>query len=44
MIRECISLHDDVLVGMGSVVVKDVDKESVVMGNPAKNREKICVE
>lgn len=35
-----ISIGEDALVGAGSIVKKDVDKETVVAGNPAK---KICM-
>lgn len=35
-IRQGLSLGENVVVGMGSVVVKDVPNEVVVMGNPAR--------
>jgi acetyltransferase-like isoleucine patch superfamily enzyme len=35
IIREGCIIHDYVTVGMGSVVVKTIEKNSVVYGNPA---------
>ena len=36
-IRQKLTIEDDSLVGMGSVVVKDVQKEDIVAGVPAKS-------
>jgi acetyltransferase-like isoleucine patch superfamily enzyme len=36
IIREKVKIGDDCIIGMGSVVVKDVEKSQVVVGNPAK--------
>ena len=36
-IRQKLTIEDDSLVGMGSVVVKDVQKDDIVAGVPAKS-------
>lgn len=36
-VRNRKTIGENSLVGMGSVVVKDIEKDSVVVGNPAKN-------
>jgi sugar O-acyltransferase (sialic acid O-acetyltransferase NeuD family) len=36
LLREKISICDDVLIGMGSVVTKDINKSGVYFGNPAR--------
>ena len=35
-IREKITIGDDTIIGMGSVVQRDIDAEMIVMGNPAR--------
>lgn len=39
-IRQKLSIEDNALVGMGSVVVKNVNSNTIVAGNPAKEFEK----
>lgn len=39
-LREKITLNENCLVGMGSVVVKDVGSDVIAFGNPAKHRLK----
>jgi acetyltransferase-like isoleucine patch superfamily enzyme len=42
LIREGVTIGDNVIIGMGSVVLKDVPDKSVMVGNPAKKlRENI---
>lgn len=36
LIRNGISICDDVVIGLGSVVVKDINKPGIYVGNPAK--------
>ena len=35
-IREQLTIGDNVLIGLGAVVIKDVESNSVMVGNPAK--------
>ena len=35
-LRDCITVESNVIVGMGAIVLKSVEKQSVVVGNPAK--------
>lgn len=39
LVRNQCVVGNDALVGMGSVVVKDVKEDSIVMGNPAKEKD-----
>ena len=36
LIRDGITIADDVIIGMGSVVTKDLTKSGIYFGNPAK--------
>lgn len=36
MIRDGLTVNEDALVGMGAVVVKDVERQSTVVGSPAR--------
>lgn len=36
VIKECIKICDDVLIGAGSVVVNDIEESGIYAGNPAK--------
>jgi len=38
-VKQCLSIAEDVVVGAGSVVVKDIARGSVVMGNPASLKD-----
>lgn len=37
-VKQCLNIAEDVVVGAGSVVVKDIVRGSVVMGNPASSK------
>jgi len=39
VLRNNIRVSDDVIIGAGSVVVKDIKTEGTYIGNPAKNKE-----
>lgn len=39
VVRNKVKIGENALVGMGAVVTKDVNKEAIVMGNPAKERK-----
>ena len=36
MIKEGVEIGDNVIIGAGSVVIKNVDNNKIVYGNPAK--------
>lgn len=38
-VKQCLNIAEDVVVGAGSVVVKDITRGSVVMGNPANYKD-----